>query len=142
MGFYALFDDVGRCVTSGQCVDGQEVLQGSGGHRVIETDALINAWEWWLPNGAMKKMPPRPGESYEFDYQHGEWRFDLPRGWELIRTNRDALLASTDWRVIKAQERGESLDKAWVDYRQALRDVTNQGDPQNIIWPQAPEGGD
>lgn len=30
-------------------------------------------------------------------------------------------------------------DEQWLIYRQALRDITNQVDPDNIIWPVKPE---
>ena len=42
-----------------------------------------------------------------------------------VRSQRDNLLASTDWLIIKAQETGVAMDQVWVDYRQVLRDITN-----------------
>ena len=42
-----------------------------------------------------------------------------------VRSQRDNILASTDWLIIKAQETGVAMDQVWVDYRQALRDITN-----------------
>jgi hypothetical protein len=41
------------------------------------------------------------------------------------RSQRDSLLASTDWVVIKAQETGVAMDQALATYRQALRDITD-----------------
>ena len=48
-----------------------------------------------------------------------------------VRSQRDNLLADSDWRVIKAQETGTPMSQAWVDYRQALRDIT---DHANFPW--------
>ena len=57
-----------------------------------------------------------------------------------VRFQRDNLLADSDWRVIKAQETGTPMSQAWVDYRQSLRDITNQtGFPHDVVWPTKPE---
>jgi len=56
-----------------------------------------------------------------------------------VRSQRDMLLASTDWVVIKAQETGASVALEWATYRQALRDITAQeGFPHNVTWPTKP----
>ena len=54
-----------------------------------------------------------------------------------VRTQRDALLAETDW----TQVADAPVDaQAYADYRQALRDVPQQsGFPGDIDWPEAPE---
>lgn len=41
------------------------------------------------------------------------------------RSQRADRLAATDWIIIKAQETGEAMDQVWLDYRQALRDITD-----------------
>jgi hypothetical protein len=56
-----------------------------------------------------------------------------------VRAERDAKLAQTDWRVIKALESNTPQDFEWAAYRQALRDVTAQsGFPWTIDWPTQP----
>jgi hypothetical protein len=53
-----------------------------------------------------------------------------------VRADRNARLAATDWRVIKALEEGNGLDFDLASYRQALRDVPSQpGFPWNVVWP-------
>jgi hypothetical protein len=53
-----------------------------------------------------------------------------------VRADRNARIAATDWRVIKALEEGNGLDFAVAAYRQALRDVPSQpGFPWNVVWP-------
>ena len=54
--------------------------------------------------------------------------------WREVRSERDRLLADTDWRATSDR----TLTDNWRDYRQALRDVPNQTDPYNITWPTAP----
>ena len=59
--------------------------------------------------------------------------------WIKVRADRDKRLDRTDWIVAKALEAGEIVPSMWVEYRQALRDITLQDDPFNIVWPTKPE---
>lgn len=54
-----------------------------------------------------------------------------------VRSHRDALLSSSDW----TQMQDAPVDRAaWAEYRQALRDVTDQeGFPENVTWPEPPK---
>ena len=71
---------------------------------------------------------------------------------QLIRRQRDKLLADSDWVILRHRDEQErelptTLDasqyRAWLDYRQALRDLPNceQFDPWNVVWPVAPFAG-
>lgn len=59
--------------------------------------------------------------------------------WEEVRRARNALLSETDWVAIKSGETGTPVPVAWLEYRQALRDITNQPDPFQIVWPTRPD---
>lgn len=104
------------------------------------------AGDWW--DGARwHDKPQQPSIHHQWAWAEYEWQ-DMrtaeqkdAQAWEKVRGLRDALLTATDWRVIKAQETGLPLDSAWVAYRQALRDITQQPDPQNIVWPEVPAEG-
>jgi len=54
--------------------------------------------------------------------------------WVGVRAQRNAMLAETDWRASSDL----TLTDAWKTYRQALRDVPTQSDPDNITWPTEP----
>lgn len=63
----------------------------------------------------------------------------------LIRGKRDKLLSESDWVTVKAVDQnaqdglGIQVPQVWLDYRQALRDITSQaGFPYNVTWPTAP----
>ena len=60
--------------------------------------------------------------------------------WANIRTRRNRELTESDWVVVKAKEEhaNASIDSNWIDYRTALRDITEQSDPDNITWPTKP----
>lgn len=57
--------------------------------------------------------------------------------WPLVRSRRAALLAESDWTQLP--DVPLATKTAWAEYRQALRDVTQQPDPRNIIWPTPPQ---
>ncbi len=54
--------------------------------------------------------------------------------WKSIRNDRNRRLAETDYLALK----DNTLSASWKTYRQALRDVPNQSDPDNITWPTKP----
>jgi hypothetical protein len=55
--------------------------------------------------------------------------------WVIIRAERDKRLADCDW----TQLPDASADAAaWALHRQALRDITDQANPFNIVWPVEP----
>jgi hypothetical protein len=61
-----------------------------------------------------------------------------PEAWADVRAQRDRLLTASDWTVTRAVETAASIPTAWSDYRQDLRDITEQADPFNITWPTPP----
>lgn len=58
--------------------------------------------------------------------------------WNVARAERNGLLSNTDWWVTKAAETGGTINPEQHAYRQALRDITTQDDPFNIVWPEPP----
>ena len=64
----------------------------------------------------------------------------LAEKWADIRRRRNRELTESDWVVVKAKEEhpNTSIDSNWMDYRTALRDITDQSDPDDITWPTKP----
>ena len=55
--------------------------------------------------------------------------------WDILRRDRDELLAKTDWWVVG--DRTATAEQ--LAYRQALRDLpANTTDPSNPVWPTKP----
>jgi len=62
-----------------------------------------------------------------------------------LRIQRNQLLQQTDWRATVDYPNPDK--QAWLDYRQALRDLPATADPQldengqliNIVWPEEPQ---
>jgi len=75
----------------------------------------------------------------------GEWFqvwsvFELPENEaaENIRQERNAKLKESDWTQLKDSP-GDTTE--WVEYRQGLRDITQQdGFPFKVVWPDLPTG--
>lgn len=59
--------------------------------------------------------------------------------WSVVRSERDTKLSSCDWTQLPDVPLTPEQKAEWVSYRQALRDVTSQPDPFNIVWPVAPQ---
>ena len=59
----------------------------------------------------------------------------LETAWARVRYDRDACIALTD--VWAMPDR--TMTEQQIAYRQALRDITNQSDPNDITWPTKPE---
>lgn len=59
--------------------------------------------------------------------------------WFTVRRERDKRLAETDWVSSRYLDQVGVIPDEWRAYRQSLRDVTNQADPFNIIWPVLPK---
>ena len=59
----------------------------------------------------------------------------LAQKWESVRTRRNSLLASSDWRA----NTDVTLSDDWKNYRNDLRQIPQtQTDPDNISWPTEP----
>lgn len=56
--------------------------------------------------------------------------------WIEIRDLRQQLLSECDWTQL-SDISSETKD-LWTTYRQNLRDITNQSNPYNIVWPVKP----
>jgi hypothetical protein len=57
--------------------------------------------------------------------------------WASVRAQQRELLYKSDW-TCSVTDYEVPNKSEWVQYRQALRDVTTQSDPFAIVWPTAP----
>lgn len=58
--------------------------------------------------------------------------------WQIVRSDRNRLLFKSDWTQIGDSPLNEEQKNAYRIYRQALRDITIQNNPFDIIWPNIP----
>ena len=58
--------------------------------------------------------------------------------WKEVRGERGWRLRNCDWTQGADSPLTSAQKTAWRTYRQALRDITNQDDPEKINWPTPP----
>lgn len=58
--------------------------------------------------------------------------------WVDIRSDRDKDLISSDWTQLADSPLSDEQKNAWRQYRQELRDITNQADPFSVVFPTSP----
>ena len=58
--------------------------------------------------------------------------------WQEVRDQRSGRLNSSDWTQLPDSPLTEEQKNAWRQYRQELRDITNQADPFSITYPSLP----
>lgn len=77
----------------------------------------------WLWDGKVLTPPPEPAAKADAQ-------------WMIVRAERDAKLAASDWTQVAD---APVDDLVWAAYRQSLRDLPQtQTDPFNIVWPSTP----
>jgi len=73
----------------------------------------------------------------EQDLTSEELSQKVQRELESIRNIRNSKLRECDYVMLSDSPYKNDL-KPWTDYRQALRDITNQADIFNVVWPVKP----
>lgn len=133
---YSIYNNQGRilrlCSTSNilqQLGDGENYIEG-----------WFNDSDFYVGNNTAVKIPEKPGDGYEFDYEEKTWKYtktkqDLA---DEARNKRNVFLSKTDWTQLP--DVPEATRLKWQAYRQALRDITDQpGFPENVVWPERPQ---
>ena len=54
--------------------------------------------------------------------------------WEIVRSMRNNELTATDWTQMPDSPLTTAKKAEWAVYRQALRDITTQENPREIVW--------
>lgn len=99
-------------------------------------DPHIDPLRCYVKNGELISMGEAPSPNHTFNVSIGKWELDVATGWAKVRQKRDNLLIACDWTQLP--DVPSETKTVWADYRQALRDITSQTDPFNIVWPTPP----
>ena len=58
---------------------------------------------------------------------------------KILRVERNAKLAETDWEIVMHKEKGTNIPTALKTYRQSLRDITDTYTSlDDVVWPEKP----
>jgi len=66
-------------------------------------------------------------------------RYLVPASNANLRTERDALLVSSDWTQGADSPLTDEVQAEWLTYREELRDLPESVDPADPTWPTPPE---
>ena len=150
---YILYDELGEIKSSGTCYTENDLnSQRRDNLNLLEISEYISINDGYVLNNQyipftleqkfLKNNKPyypvkwnNISMSWE-DLRSPQQKID--QQWYIVKSQRDQFLQQSDWRVVKASDTGIPLSQEWKDYRQALRDITTQADPFNIIWPTPP----
>lgn len=95
----------------------------------------------YVKEGVAIPLPPKMNDEPVFDYLIDRWVQQAGLDTRAIISTRNRLLAASDWTQLP--DVPLVTKELWVQYRQALRDITNQsGYPLDIIWPLEPSGSE
>jgi hypothetical protein len=132
--------DHGRILRAGSIVSPSlDHIRAQATGTVIEVESPVNDCNTCRYDGSEAVyLPPFPSDNHVYDYAAMRWVLDAEKALASARARRDSLLAASDWVILRAQERGEPVPPEWLAYRQALRDITQQGVPWAIVWPTPP----
>lgn len=66
--------------------------------------------------------------------------------WTMLRRQRDQRMREVDWVTLRSVRTGEPIPQEWLDYMQALADITKTQTPMmvagqlaNVTWPTRPD---
>lgn len=109
---------------------------GNPNNTVVEGE--FSSVDNYFKEGRVKVKPPQPSSFHEFDYASESWVDQRGAEYyeELVRSERNRRLAQSDWTQLP--DVPLATKEAWAVYRQALRDITDQPDQTNVVWPTSP----
>ncbi len=109
-------------------------------------EAQILNWNgsaWVITDKPLPTPSPENTPQPSYDYTTSECVWDIDQwiinpSWDRVRMHRDWLLKESDWSV-SIDATPKPSKEAWLEYRQALRDVPQNFDsPEDVVWPTKP----
>ena len=122
ISYFVYNDASGEILRCGSCPAGDLYLQAGTGETVRQGTADDSTQAW---DSSTMQLVGRPSPSST-----------TAELWAEIRHLRGRELSACDWTQLP--DVPLTTQQAWQTYRQALRDITTQLDPLNIVWPTPP----
>jgi hypothetical protein len=108
----------------------------SSGRYVGYVDTPDNVVEMYLEDGYFKASVP-PNNEYVWVGEEWVHSPNMEKLRQEIISKRNRLLTNSDWTQLP--DVPIETREVWVEYRQKLRDITDQSDfPESVEWPQSP----
>lgn len=149
---YIITNQYGTIIGGGTCQDDMYSSIELGPDQILIPNVILPSIQstfWQYKNGELINTNQSiiPSEPWMvWDDQTAQWvdgrnfqqKYDDACN-EVI-AQRNFLLYQSDWTQIPNNPLTLEVQQQWADYRQQLRDITNQsGYPFNVVWPTQPE---
>lgn len=128
----------GEITSNISCQSEVVALNVKEGHSFIYGDYSYALYYIDVTSKSPRLKGEPPSTSHVFNYTTKQWELDEELAWTTVKRQRSLLLSKTDWVVAKSIETAQAIPAVWLVYRQALRDITLQSDPLNLVWPVEP----
>ena len=139
---FFLYEQTGKIVLTGQCIDDDLHLQKHENAKLEIGKA--DYYAQYFKNGKLKNYPLKPDWFYDFDFEKETWVINVEEANNQALIKRNKLLADGPDRIspIWYNAMTDAQKQEWAQYRQDLLDITQQPDyPNVIIWPEKPSEG-
>ena len=136
---YIVYNNLGKIIRIGTCLDGDFLYQAGQDEYVLEGHADPDLY--YIVDNVIVELPAKPSENHYFDYSTKQWVFNFELADSKAKYTRDRLLAEGPDRISPVwwSSMTEQEQQAWTFYRQALLDITEQSEyPEFIVWPIKP----
>ena len=128
MRSFVIYNSDGKILRSGQVDDDTSQIQDAATEFELLVDVPENIEDYVVSAGALALKPQS-----EIDAAKAE------TDWRILRGERNALLAATDWTQAVDAPLTDAKKAEWATYRSALRSLPdNTTDPANPTWPSKP----
>lgn len=116
-------------------------------NRVLNVTEWDGVSSWTPPEGTtLRQLTDEESVGKGWRWLNEQWVWDpspewVEIEWTSVRNRRTELLAASDYKLLPdvwAEMSGEEQEK-WTAYRKALRNITKQTDPFNLVWPVSPD---
>lgn len=105
---------------------------------IIDTEINIQEYYYDFEDKKLKLLPEKPSQYHVWEKNKWVEKIDPQVELMQIRAIRDQLLADTDWAVLPDVNLPNKEEI--IKYRSMLRNITENLDIKNIVWPKKPEG--
>jgi hypothetical protein len=106
-------------------------------HVAVENGIIQDENGNWTTNWMVKDKFDTEEEKNEYLAQKNN--VELPNAWEMVRIQRNELLAETDYTQLSDTPISDANRMEFIEYRKLLRDITTQSDPYDLNWPDKPQ---
>jgi hypothetical protein len=120
-----------------------DISSGKVLSRFRDTSSVIEGYEPVPADGQAIIVVPNsvlvPDAVISVEEKDGEFTFHVDENlvqaqWSAIKTYRNQLLSDSDW-ICSVTDYTHPNKEGWIAYRQGLRDLSQQTNPFQLVWP-------